>query len=79
MKRGVVGAFHKVSKKYLPLYVAEFQFGYNNRENNDIFGTAISDADKQLGISHGSGRGFSPSFFPSRFVFVVWFGVDSMA
>jgi hypothetical protein len=42
IKRGVMGTFHKVSKKYLPLYVAEFQFRYNNRENADIFGTAIS-------------------------------------
>jgi transposase-like protein len=41
IKRGMVGTFHKVSKKYLPLYVAEFQFRYNNRENADIFGTAI--------------------------------------
>jgi len=41
-KRGVVGTFHKVSAKYLPLYVAEFQFRYNNRFNADIFGTAIS-------------------------------------
>jgi transposase-like protein len=41
-KRGVVGTFHKVSKKYLPLYIAEFQFRYNNRLNQDIFGTAIS-------------------------------------
>jgi transposase-like protein len=40
-KRGVVGSFHKVSAKYLPLYVAEFQFRYNNRFNGDIFGTAI--------------------------------------
>lgn len=40
-KRGVVGTFHKVSRKYLPLYVAEFQFRYNNRENPDIFGAAI--------------------------------------
>jgi|HubBroStandDraft_3_1064219.scaffolds.fasta_scaffold144236_1 hypothetical protein len=40
-KRGVVGTFHKVSAKYLPLYVAEFQFRYNNRFNADIFGTAI--------------------------------------
>jgi hypothetical protein len=42
IKRGCVGTFHKVSKKYLPLYVAEFQFRYNNRMNSDIFGTAIS-------------------------------------
>jgi len=42
IKRGMVGTFHKVSKKYLPLYVAEFQFRYNNRMNEDIFGTAIS-------------------------------------
>ena len=40
-KRGVVGTFHKVSAKYLPLYVAEFQFRYNNRANPDIFGEAI--------------------------------------
>ena len=40
-KRGVVGTFHKVSRKYMPLYVAEFQFRYNNRENPDIFGAAI--------------------------------------
>jgi transposase-like protein len=41
IKRGMVGTFHKVSKKYLPLYVAEFQFRYNNRANPDIFGAAI--------------------------------------
>jgi hypothetical protein len=36
-----MGSFHKVSRRYLPLYVAEFQFRYNNRTNTDIFGTAI--------------------------------------
>lgn len=41
IKRGVMGSYHKVSRKYLPLYVAEFQFGYNNRLNADIFGEAI--------------------------------------
>jgi transposase-like protein/IS1 family transposase len=40
-KRGIIGSFHKVSAKYMPLYVAEFQFRYNNRMNADIFGTAI--------------------------------------
>jgi len=43
-KRGIVGSFHKVSAKYLPLYVAEFQFRYNNRFNADIFATAIEGA-----------------------------------
>jgi len=43
IKRGMVGTFHKVSKKYLPLYVAEFQFRYNNRLNADIFGAAIRE------------------------------------
>jgi transposase-like protein len=41
-KRGVVGTFHKMSAKYMPLYVAEFQFRYNNRMNPDMFGTAIA-------------------------------------
>jgi len=40
-KRGIVGKFHNVSRKYLHLYVAEFQFRYNNRFNDDIFGTTI--------------------------------------
>jgi hypothetical protein len=42
IKRGIVGTFHKVSAKYLPLYVAEFQFRYNNRLNQDIFGAAVT-------------------------------------
>lgn len=41
LKRGIMGTFHKVSRKYLPLYVAEFEFRYNNRNNHDIFGAAI--------------------------------------
>lgn len=27
-------SFHKVSRKYMPLYVAEFQFRYNNRDGD---------------------------------------------
>ena len=41
-KRSIVGSYHKVSRKYLPLYIAECQFKYNNRFNDDIFGTAIA-------------------------------------
>ena len=43
-KRGIMGSFHKVSAKYMPLYVAEFQFRYNHRRNADIFGAAIEGA-----------------------------------
>ncbi|MGH7933290.1 MAG: IS1595 family transposase [Candidatus Binataceae bacterium] len=42
LKRGIVGTYHNVSKDYLPLYLAEFQFRYNNRNNPDIFGLAIA-------------------------------------
>lgn len=41
IKRGVMGSYHKVSRKYLPLYAAEFQFRHNNRYNPDIFGETI--------------------------------------
>lgn len=40
-KRGIVGSFHKVSLKYLKLYIAELQFRYIDRENPDIFAEAI--------------------------------------
>lgn len=42
LKRGVVGTFHNVSKAYLPLYLAEFSYRHNNRENADIFGDVIA-------------------------------------
>ena len=37
LKRGVVGTFHNVSKEYLPLYLNEFSFRFNERNNPDIF------------------------------------------
>ena len=42
LKRGVVGTYHSVSKKYLPLYLNEFQYRFNNRKNPDIFRDAIA-------------------------------------
>jgi transposase-like protein len=42
LKRGVVGTYHNVSAKYLPLYLAEFQFRHNNRKNPDMFGEIIA-------------------------------------
>lgn len=42
LKRGVIGTYHKVSKDYLPLYLAEFSFRHNNRENPDIFKDVVA-------------------------------------
>jgi hypothetical protein len=60
LKRGIMGSFHKVSRKYLPRSVAEFQFSYNNRHNKDIFGAvnwriiAPEDGEGQP-VTHSSG------------------------
>ena len=37
LKRGIMGSYHHVSKKYLPMYLNEFSWRYNNRRNDDIF------------------------------------------
>ena len=42
LRRGIMGSYHKVSKAYLPLYLAEFTFRHNNRKNEDIFAAAIA-------------------------------------
>jgi hypothetical protein len=42
IKRGVMGTFHKVSRKYLPLCVAEFELRYNHRNDPNIFGVATA-------------------------------------
>jgi transposase-like protein len=42
LKCGVIGTYHNVSKKYLPLYLNEFQFRHNHRKDADIFGNAIA-------------------------------------
>lgn len=42
LKRGVMGTYHNVSAKYLPLYLNEFTFRHNNRKNADMFGEAIA-------------------------------------
>jgi transposase-like protein len=44
LKRGIMGTYHNVSAKYLPLYLAEFQFRHNNRREADMFGKAIEGA-----------------------------------
>jgi transposase-like protein len=42
LKRGVVGTYHNVSKSYLPLYLNEFSYRFNNRKNPDIFGAMLT-------------------------------------
>lgn len=42
LKRGIVGTFHKVSRDYLPLYLAEFSFRHNERGNPNIFDHVLS-------------------------------------
>src|SRR5271156_4135087 len=42
LRRGIMGSYHKVSRDYLPLYLAEFSFRYNNRKNPDMFGELLS-------------------------------------
>ena len=35
LKRGIIGTFHNVSKKHLPLYLAEFDHRWNHRKTKD--------------------------------------------
>lgn len=42
IKRGIMGNFHHVSARYLPLYLNEFSFRHNNRENDDIFSAVVA-------------------------------------
>jgi transposase-like protein len=41
-KRGIIGSYHKVSKQYLPLYVNEFAWRFNNRKNPNAFADLIT-------------------------------------
>jgi len=40
-KRGLTGAFHKVSLKHLQRYLNEFSFRFNNRKSPDLFGMTV--------------------------------------
>ena len=41
LKRGVMGTYHNVSAKYLPFYLNEFSFRFNNRNNDEMFAALI--------------------------------------
>ncbi len=45
-KRGIIGSYHKVSKQYLPLYVNEFAWRFNNRKNPNAFADLITTWSK---------------------------------
>lgn len=40
-KRGLTGAFHKVSLKHLQRYLNEFSFRFNNRKDANLFGLTV--------------------------------------
>jgi transposase-like protein len=42
LKRGIIVSFQHVSKKYLPLYLAEFSFRHNHRKHANMFDTLIA-------------------------------------
>jgi transposase-like protein len=42
LKRGVMGTYHHMSKEYLPLYLSEFSFRHNNRNNPNIFRAVVA-------------------------------------
>lgn len=42
-KRGIMGVFHKVSAKYLPLYLDEFAFRFNNRDEFNLMDKVLSE------------------------------------
>jgi hypothetical protein len=41
-KRGVTGAFHKISLKHMQRYLDEFSFRFNNRNAADLFGMTVA-------------------------------------
>jgi transposase-like protein len=42
-KRAITGVFHKVSAKYLPLYLNEFAYRFNNREETCLFHRVLNE------------------------------------
>jgi transposase-like protein len=40
-KRGIIGAFHKISLKHLQRYLNEFSFRFNNRKAPNLFGMTV--------------------------------------
>ncbi len=46
IKRGVHGTYHHISKKYLPLYLNEFEYRFNSKENGSLFEVILANGLK---------------------------------
>lgn len=46
LKRGIMGSYHHISKEYLPLYMNEFSWRFNNRKNPNMFADLIQGVGK---------------------------------
>src|SRR5262249_17832835 len=55
LKRGIVGAFHHVSKEHLPRYLGEFDYRWNERKATDVDRTA-----RALSQSKGKRLSYKP-------------------
>ena len=43
LKRGIIGQYHKVSKKYLNAYIDEFCWKFNERKNKNSFDKLVGN------------------------------------
>jgi transposase-like protein len=51
-KRGLNGAFHKLSLKHLQPYLNEFSYRFNNRKAPDLFGMTVARMAKIGGMPY---------------------------
>ncbi len=41
LKRGIIGSFHQISVKHMPLYLGEFTYRYNHRRDENLFSRTV--------------------------------------
>jgi len=47
LKRGLIGAFHKISVKHLHRYLNEFVFRFNERESESILWLVLQNCEQK--------------------------------